>query len=204
MEINKPQFVNSDIAGVTGLSLPTIQTWVNRGILIPTAGQNPGTGQRRLYSAVDACKLAILGELTGLGFPPGEAKKVAEWVGQRLNERGEEGATFMLWIQRKRIPYTVISAPPPPVTGEGPYSYTIVHGKLDLGFEEQTCIVLPVGMIVTMTLRALGMILGDGEILNECIVETADGKTHKVVMPPVYLEGTIEHGSGASDDEGQK
>jgi len=193
-ELGKPQFVNSDVMQATGRSAATIQTWVNRGILVPTSGQNPGYGQRRQYSAIDVCKIAVLGELTDFGFPPGEARRVAEYVGRKLSEGSDMSGNTMLWIYRRRVPGVIISAGfPREFDGDSPYGYQVVQGTFPMSTAEPTSLIVPIGMIITMTLRALRLILGDGEILSECEVETADGQKHKVMMPAVRIEGHLGH-----------
>ncbi len=85
-DITKPQFVNGDVLSVLGLSLGTFQTWVNRGIVVAASGSAPGQGQRRLYSAIDICKVAVLAELNEFGFAPTDAKVISEHVGRTLLE----------------------------------------------------------------------------------------------------------------------
>ncbi|MCL4852557.1 MAG: MerR family transcriptional regulator, partial [Bryobacteraceae bacterium] len=157
-EMKTPQFVNSDVMQVTGRTAATLQTWINHGILIPTSGQNPGSGKRRLYSAIDVCKVAVLGELTDFGFPPSEARKLAEFVGDELTDNAQQLLTgrIMLWIYR-----------------EGKeFRYDLRDSTFEMSPAEPTSLFIPVGMIVTLTLRGLRMILGGGVALHECEVVT--------------------------------
>lgn len=153
-ELAKPQFVNSDVMQATGRSAATLQSWVNRGVLLPASGQNPGVGQRRLYSAIDVVKLAVLGELTDFGLLPAAARKVVEFVGRKLSENGELPGILRMYRRKPT----------------GAWDFQVKGRSLELIAAEPTSLVLPVGMIVAMTLRALRMILGEGEIVSECEV----------------------------------
>ena len=154
----KAQFVNSDLILATGRDAAAIQTWVNRGVLVPSSGQNPGYGQRRLYSAIEVCKIAILGELIDFGFPPAEGKKVAEYVGRKLSDGKLIDGNATLWIYRPKM--RMIVAGGPTIGGESsPYQYQFVHGTFPMSPAEPTSLFLPVGMIINVTLIALGNVL---------------------------------------------
>lgn len=81
IDVQRSQFVNADVLhSVPGLTPATIQTWANRGLFGPSADRNPGTGQRRLYTALEICGFALMHELTNLGFPPKEASEMVQRI----------------------------------------------------------------------------------------------------------------------------
>ena len=85
------QIDNADILAATGVSPTTIQTWANRGILAISAAQrNPGLGQKRLYSRLDAARIAVIRSLTtDHKLSPNAAGQIAS----RL-ERGPQGTRW--------------------------------------------------------------------------------------------------------------
>jgi DNA-binding transcriptional MerR regulator len=78
IELNAPQFVNSDVMRATGLNMPTIQTWVNRGLITPASEKNPGHGQRRFYSLKNIIWLTVMGRVTEWGLPVSLAAEIAD------------------------------------------------------------------------------------------------------------------------------
>ena len=185
-DLKKPQFVNSDVMVATGRAAATIQTWVNRGIFIPASGQNPGYGQRRQYSAIDVCKIAVLGQLTDFGFPPSDAKKVLEYVEKFLGDcYGDESAdeksrAVILWIYKQ--------------PKSGSYEIQPVYREFVYTLAEPISLLLPLGMILTLTLRELERVLGDGTELTECTIIDAEGTHRKQLLPSVRIEGTVHRG----------
>lgn len=75
---NEPQFVNADVMRATGLNMPTIQTWVNRGLITPASEKNPGHGQRRFYSLKNIIWFAVMGRTTEWGLPVSLAAEIAD------------------------------------------------------------------------------------------------------------------------------
>ncbi|GIK98487.1 MAG: hypothetical protein BroJett029_26960 [Alphaproteobacteria bacterium] len=74
--LSRPQFTQTEVLKVTRLTAATLQTWVNRGLL-DLSEQNPGTGKRRQYSALDVVRLAIIKRLTRFGFSVSVARTIA-------------------------------------------------------------------------------------------------------------------------------
>lgn len=79
-EFTKPQYVNADVLRATGISLGTFQTWLNRGLIKPSSEPNPGTGQKRMYSAADVLRAAIMGKLTDFGITTSTAAEMCRSV----------------------------------------------------------------------------------------------------------------------------
>jgi DNA-binding transcriptional MerR regulator len=74
------------------VSAATLQTWANRRILpLPEDRRNPGAGQKRLYSGLDAARIAAMQTLTRLGVSANAAAKI---IG-----RFESGQTADAWMQ---------------------------------------------------------------------------------------------------------
>src|ERR1035437_8452315 len=76
MDFSKPQFQNSHLAQVTGLSSDTLQTWANRGLLTSSTPGRVGSGQRRLYSAADVIHVCLLQKLMAFGLPVSVASEM--------------------------------------------------------------------------------------------------------------------------------
>lgn len=91
MDITQANLDNADILAATGVSATTIQTWANRGILALSEPQrNPGPGQKRLYSRLDAARIVVIQSLTA------EHKLSANAAGQIASrlERGPQGTPW--------------------------------------------------------------------------------------------------------------
>jgi hypothetical protein len=61
------KFTQGDVLAVTRLRKDLLQTWINRNV-IALGEQNPGSGRRRLYSALDIVKLALMRRIADLGL----------------------------------------------------------------------------------------------------------------------------------------
>jgi DNA-binding transcriptional MerR regulator len=85
-DLEKAKFGQPEVIEVTGLDPGLLQTWVNRG-LITLTDQNPGTGRRRLYCALDIVRLSIMQRLTSVGISVGQAKARAFEVTSSLKGR---------------------------------------------------------------------------------------------------------------------
>jgi DNA-binding transcriptional MerR regulator len=91
MDVTQPNLDNSDILAATGVSATTIQTWANRGILaLSEAQRNPGPGQKRLYSRLDAARIVVIQSLTT------EHKLSTNAAGQ-IASRLERGPLGTIW-----------------------------------------------------------------------------------------------------------
>lgn len=69
LEIQIPHFTSAEIAEVVGVRIETVNQWRRRGHL-RLSMENPGRGRQRLYSLLDAYKIAVINNLSGLGFMP--------------------------------------------------------------------------------------------------------------------------------------
>lgn len=78
ISLNAPQFVNAEVMRATGLTMATIQTWVNRGLITPASEKNPGHGQRRFYSLKNIIWLTVMGRVTEWGLPVSLAAEIAD------------------------------------------------------------------------------------------------------------------------------
>lgn len=74
--LQTPQFTQPEVLKVTRLKPAVLQTWVNRNA-IELAEQNPGTGRRRLYSALDVVKLALMRRVADLQMDLSVAREIA-------------------------------------------------------------------------------------------------------------------------------
>ncbi len=79
MDLRNRQFTTADVINVTCLTMVVLQTWGSRG-LIKAIAQKPGYGQRRLYSAEDVLRLAIMKHLTQLGVSASDAAQICEVI----------------------------------------------------------------------------------------------------------------------------
>jgi DNA-binding transcriptional MerR regulator len=86
--LTEPRYTQPEVLQVTGLKAPVLQTWVNRGA-IRLSEQNPGIGRRRLYSALDVVKLAIMRRMADLSIDLSVSKEIAEAAVKKLSTNGE-------------------------------------------------------------------------------------------------------------------
>ncbi len=86
--LEDPRYTQPEVLRVTRLKAPVLQTWVNRGA-IQLSEQNPGTGRRRLYSALDVVKLAIMRRMADLSIDLSVSKRVAEEAAAALAKNNE-------------------------------------------------------------------------------------------------------------------
>jgi len=78
MNFDQTIYDNADVTAATGISAATIQTWANRGILMLTKQQqNPGPGQKRLYSILDIARIAATQSLISYGMNASVAGRLA-------------------------------------------------------------------------------------------------------------------------------
>lgn len=78
-----PRYTGPEVLKVTLLKPETLQTWVNRKV-VTLAEQNPGRGKRRLYSASDVVKLAIMRRCDDLKIALSTSTDLAESVEKLL------------------------------------------------------------------------------------------------------------------------
>lgn len=84
---SESRYTPFEALSVTGLKPETLQTWVNRGN-IKLGDQHPGRGKRRLYSAIDVVKLAIMRRTDQLGIALAIGIDIAEGAEERLRRDG--------------------------------------------------------------------------------------------------------------------
>ena len=94
-EICAAQFAQRDVLAVSKLDAATLQTWINRRLL--DLG-NPGTGKRRLYSALDIVRLAIMQRLTGFGVGVTRARDIAMDVTNALQDGGKVSDSLVFTV----------------------------------------------------------------------------------------------------------
>jgi len=87
-ELLDQRFTQADVLGVTKLRKELLQTWVNRGV-VKLGEQNPGTGKRRLYSALDIVKLGLMRRVADLGLELDIGRDLASEA-ERLLLKGKE------------------------------------------------------------------------------------------------------------------
>lgn len=80
-----PRYTPVETLNVTRLKPETLQTWVNREV-VKLAEQNPGRGKRRMYSAIDIVKLAIMRRCDDLKLALSTAVDIAEGVEEEFRK----------------------------------------------------------------------------------------------------------------------
>ncbi|OJH18281.1 hypothetical protein BLX88_13990, partial [Bacillus obstructivus] len=75
--LTQQHFTQGDVLEITRLKKELLQTWMNRGV-IALGEQNPGSGRRRLYSALDIVKLGLLRRVADLGLELGLGRELAD------------------------------------------------------------------------------------------------------------------------------
>ena len=74
--LSEQHFTQGDVLEITRLKKELLQTWMNRSV-IALETQNPGSGRRRLYSALDVVKLGLLRRVADLGLELGIGRDLA-------------------------------------------------------------------------------------------------------------------------------
>lgn len=87
MDFSVPQFAQPVVLRVADVDGPTLQNWVNRG-LVRLSRASPGSGRHRLYSAADVVKVAIMGRLGRFGIQGSTSANAAELIAGELIRRG--------------------------------------------------------------------------------------------------------------------
>jgi len=83
-----PRYTQPVVLAVTGLKPAQLQTWVNREV-VQLFEQNPGSGRRRLYSALDIIKLAIMRRLANLQIDLSVSRTIIEDTEKIIGQHGE-------------------------------------------------------------------------------------------------------------------
>jgi hypothetical protein len=78
-------YTQADVLAVTRLRKELLQTWINRHV-IELAEQNPGSGKRRFYSAIDVVKLGLMRRVADLGLDLSIARDLASDAERMLLE----------------------------------------------------------------------------------------------------------------------
>lgn len=84
---NVPRYTTPEVLLVTNLRPEVLQTWINRNVISLNL-QNPGRGKRRLYSALDVVKLAIMRRTADLELALATGVEIAEDAAERLEKQG--------------------------------------------------------------------------------------------------------------------
>ena len=92
LNIRRQQFVLSEVLRAvnlwhTRLSSTTALNWIKLGHLKALAKQSPGSGGRRLYSAINAVEMAALFHLTNIGLTLQDAAVCLPWFADRMKAR---------------------------------------------------------------------------------------------------------------------
>lgn len=66
-DLTEQRYTQGDVLAVTRLRTDLLQTWVNRKV-VALGEQHPGSGRRRLYSAIDIVKLALMRRIADFGL----------------------------------------------------------------------------------------------------------------------------------------
>lgn len=98
--LTESKFTQPEVLKVTRLKPSVLQTWMNRGAIALT-DQNPGTGRRRLYSACDVVKLAIMRRMADLSVDLSISKKIAEAAVDELIKKGQMDWNQFIFLRPK-------------------------------------------------------------------------------------------------------
>jgi len=139
-QIFEAKFQNADVLKATGVSLGTLQTWLNRGLIKPSSDLTPGTGQRRMYSAADVLRVALMAELVGFGLKPSAAAFVLDIVERESGVRTSPNNARPKWmlISRNGVGRVVSYSMKDKIEDVWPAWNSQVTGS---------CLVVPVGAI---------------------------------------------------------
>lgn len=83
IDLLEQQFTQPDVLAITQLRKELLQTWINRGV-VKLAEQNPGSGRRRLYSAIDIVKLGLMRRIADLGLDLNIGRDLADEAERNL------------------------------------------------------------------------------------------------------------------------
>ena len=106
-DLQEQKFTQGDVLAVTRLRKELLQTWINRNV-IELGEQNPGSGRRRLYSAIDIVKLALMRRIADLGLDLAIGRELAQEAERMLLEgRGVEWALHLTIRKREATHETI-------------------------------------------------------------------------------------------------
>lgn len=106
-DLQQQKFTQGDVLAVTRLRKPLLQTWINRNV-IALGRQNPGSGRRRLYSALDIVKLALMRRIADLGLDLAVGRDLAAEAERMLLEGREIEWELHLTIRKKEATHEPI------------------------------------------------------------------------------------------------
>jgi hypothetical protein len=89
-DLTEQKYTQGDVLAVTRLRKDLLQTWINRKV-VALGEQHPGSGRRRLYSAIDIVKLALMRRIADFGLDLSIGRDLASEAERRLlSDRGVE------------------------------------------------------------------------------------------------------------------
>ncbi|WP_088189751.1 hypothetical protein [Sphingobium sp. Z007] len=87
-DLTEQKYTQGDVLAVTRLRKDLLQTWINRRV-VALGEQHPGSGRRRLYSAIDIVKLALMRRIADFGLDLSIGRDLASEA-ERLLLSGKE------------------------------------------------------------------------------------------------------------------
>lgn len=106
-DLQQQKFTQGDVLAVTRLRKELLQTWINRNV-IELGEQNPGSGKRRLYSAIDIVKLALMRRIADLGLDLAIGRELAHEAERLLlSGRGVEWELHLTIRKREATHETI-------------------------------------------------------------------------------------------------
>lgn len=99
-ELTDPKFEQGDVLAITRLRKELLQTWVNRKV-VELSEQHPGSGRRRLYSAIDIVKLGLMRRIADLGLDLSIGRDLAGEAERLLLEGREISWSYHLSVKQK-------------------------------------------------------------------------------------------------------
>lgn len=94
------KYTQPEVLKVTRLKPAVLQTWINR-TAIRLSDQNPGIGRRRLYSALDVVKLAVMRRMADLSIDLSLSKTIAETAAAELDRDGRIEWDLYIFLRPK-------------------------------------------------------------------------------------------------------
>jgi DNA-binding transcriptional MerR regulator len=87
-EYNFPDYMNKEVAAISGMNPKTIGYHTNSGLVVPTISPGKGKGSNRLYSTSDVLKFMLIPVLSDHGLNLKQVKRVFELVNRDLFRKG--------------------------------------------------------------------------------------------------------------------
>lgn len=122
-KLTTPRYPQPEVLQVTRLRPAVLQTWINRAA-IKLSEQYPGYGHRRLYSALDVVKLAVMRRMADMQLSLAVSQEIAEGAADRLLETGKIDWNLHIFL----TPKAATSGPTIEIAGSSPlmaYSPTV-------------------------------------------------------------------------------